>query len=169
MPELGKIAEAGNRGIHLLLSDSLGSDKPGYTPSEKTLNSMFDREMSTCEGKFIMTTMGSNISRFGQVITAAIKHGRRVAISGRSMERNIKVALNLGYLKVPQSVFVDLKEVKKLPAKNVCVLMAGAMGQVESAMGRLGLGEHRDIEIKPGDKVLFSATAIPALSPMSKI
>lgn len=161
LPELGKIAEAGNRGIHLLLSDSLGSDKPGYTPSEKTLNSMFDREMSTCEGKFIMTTMGSNISRFGQVITAAIKHGRRVAISGRSMERNIKVALNLGYLKVPQSVFVDLKEVKKLPAKNVCVLMAGAMGQVESAMGRLGLGEHRDIEIKPGDKVLFSATAIP--------
>ncbi|MBI5358469.1 ribonuclease J [Candidatus Amesbacteria bacterium] len=161
LPELGKIAEAGNRGVHLLLSDSLGSDKPGYTPSEKTLNSMFDREMSSCEGKFIMTTMGSNISRFGQVITAAVKHGRRIAISGRSMERNIKVALNLGYLKVPQSVFVDLKEVKKLPAKNICVLMAGAMGQVESAMGRLGLGEHRDIEVKAGDKVLFSSTPIP--------
>lgn len=161
LPELGKIAEAGNKGIHLLLSDSLGSDKPGYTPSEKTLNSMFEREMSSCVGKFIMTTMGSNISRFGQVIEAAIKHGRRVAISGRSMERNIKVALSLGYLKVPNSVFVDLKEVRKLPSKNVCVLMAGAMGQVESAMGRLGLGEHRDIEIQPGDKVLFSATAIP--------
>ena len=161
LPELGKIAEAGNKGVHLLLSDSLGSDKPGYTPSEKTLNSMFEREMSSCVGKFIMTTMGSNISRFGQVITAAIKHGRRIAISGRSMERNIKVALNLGYLKVPQNVFVDLKEVRKLPAKNVCVLMAGAMGQVESAMGRLGSGEHRDIEILAGDKVLFSSTPIP--------
>ena len=161
VPELGKIAEAGNHGIHLMLSDSLGSDKPGYTPSEKTLNDMFEREMANCEGKFIMTTIGSNISRFSQVITAAIKHGRRVAISGRSMERNIKVALDLGYMKVPKEVFVDLKEVRRLPAKNVCILMAGAMGQVESALGRLGSGEHRDVEIKPGDKVLFSSTPIP--------
>ncbi len=160
-PELGKIAEAGNKGVLLMLSDSLGSDKPGFTPSERTLNDMFDREMSRCTGKFIMTTMGSNISRFGQVIEAAIKYGRRVAISGRSMERNIKVALELGYLKVPAGVFVNLKEVKKLPDKNVCILMAGAMGQVESAMGRLGLGEHRDVEIKAGDKVLFSSTPIP--------
>ncbi len=161
LPELGKIAEAGSKGILLMLSDSLGSDKPGYTPSEKTLNDMFEREISHCDGKFIMTTIGSNISRFSQVITAAIKHGRRVAISGRSMERNIKVALELGYMKVPNDVFVDLKEVRRLPAKNVCVLMAGAMGQVESALGRLGSGEHRDVEIKAGDKVLFSSTPIP--------
>ena len=91
LPELGKIAEAGNKGIHLLLSDSLGSDKPGYTPSEKGLTDMFEREMTHCEGKFIMTTIGSNISRFSQVIDTAIKLGRRVAISGRSMERNIKL------------------------------------------------------------------------------
>lgn len=161
LPELGKIAEAGNKGIHLLLSDSLGSDRPGYTPSEKSLNYTFEREMAHCEGKFIMTTIGSNISRFSQVISAAAKLGRRVAISGRSMERNIKVALELGYLKVPNGIFVNLKEVRKLPAKNVCILMAGSGGQVESALGRLGLGEHRDVDIKPGDKILFSSSIIP--------
>ena len=161
MPELGKIAAAGNKGIHLLLSDSLGSDKPGYTHSEKSLNDMFEREMTHCDGKFIMTTISSSISRLGQVIGAAIKLGRRVAIAGRSMERNIKVALELGYLKVPTGVFINLKEVRKLPAKSVCVLMAGSGGQVESALGRLGLGEHRDVEIKPGDKILFSSSVIP--------
>ena len=160
-PELGKIAEAGNKGIHLLLSDSLGSDKPGYTHSEKSLNDMFEREMTHCDGKFIMTTISSSISRLGQVIGTAIKLGRRVAIAGRSMERNIKVALELGYLKVPAGVFVNLKEVRKLPAKGVCILMAGSGGQVESALGRLGLGEHHDVEIKPGDKILFSSSVIP--------
>ncbi len=161
LPELGKIAVAGNAGIKLLMSDSLGSDKPGYTPSEKSLTDMFEREMSHCEGKFIMTTIGSNISRFSQIINTAMKLGRRVAVSGRSMERNIKVALDLGYLKVPRDVFVNIKEVKRLAPKNVCVLMAGSGGQVESALGRLGLGEHRDVEIKPGDKILFSSSVIP--------
>src|SRR3989344_2460979 len=160
-PELGKIAEAGNKGIHLLLSDSLGSDKPGYTHSEKSLNDMFEREMTHCDGKFIMTTISSSISRFSQVIDTAIKLGRRVAISGRSMERNIKVALELGYLKVPNGVFINLREIRNLAPKNICVLMAGSGGQVESALGRLGLGEHRDVEIKPGDKILFSSSVIP--------
>mgnify|MGYP001599452923 CR=1 FL=1 len=161
LPELGKIADAGNKGIHLLLSDSLGSDKPGFTNSEKSLNDMFEREITHCDGKFIMTTISSSISRLSQVIGTATKLGRRVAISGRSMERNIKVALELGYLKVPDGVFVNLKEVRKMPAKSVCILMAGSGGQVESALGRLALGEHRDVEIKPGDKILFSSSIIP--------
>lgn len=161
LPELGKIAEAGNRGIHLLISDSLGSDKPGFTRSEKSLTDMFVREMSQCDGKFIMTTIGSNIGRIGQVVNTAAKLGRRVAISGRSMERNVKVALDLGYLKVPKGVFVNIKEVARMAPKNVCVLMAGSGGQIESALGRLGLGEHRHVEIKPGDKILFSSSVIP--------
>ncbi len=161
LPNVGRIAAAGNQGIKLLLSDSLGSERRGMTPSERTLEDMFEREMANCQGKFIVTTMSSNISRWHQAASAAIRHGRRVAISGKSIERNIAVATRLGYLNIPKNSLVQLKDVKKLPPKNVCVLIAGSQGQSGSALERLAVGDHRELDIKTGDKVVFSSDYIP--------
>ncbi len=160
-PDVGRIAKAGNEGVLLLLSDSLGSERRGMTPSERTLNDMFEREITKCEGKFIVTTMSSNISRWRQAAEAAIRHGKRIAISGRSIERNIQVATKLGFLNLPKNAFIELKEIKKLPPKNVCVLVAGSQAQSGSALERIALQDHKDIVITPGDKVVFSSDYIP--------
>lgn len=161
LPDVGRIAAAGTQGVDLLLSDSLGSERSGYTPSERTLTETFEREISDCQGKFIVTTMSSNISRWQQAADAAIRHGRRVAIMGRSIERNIKVAMRLKYLNLPQNAFIDLKEVKHLPPKQVCMLVAGSQAQSGSALERLSNGESKDISILPGDKIIFSSDYIP--------
>ncbi|KKU29202.1 MAG: RNA-metabolising metallo-beta-lactamase [Candidatus Amesbacteria bacterium GW2011_GWA2_47_11b] len=161
LPDVGAIAAAGNSGVQLLLSDCLGSERKGYTPSEKTLEEMFEREINTCPGKFIVTTMGSNISRFRQAIDAAVRHGRRVAVLGRSIGRNLNVAQNLGYLKVPKGVFIDPKQARRFPPQNLCLLVAGSQGQTGSAMDRLSMGEHQDAAIKSGDKIVFSSDYIP--------
>lgn len=161
LPDVGRIAAAGNSGIKLLLSDCLGSERKGHTPSEKTLEEMFEREISHTNGKFIVTTMSSNISRFRQAIDAAVRHGRKVAMLGRSIERNLTVARDLGYLKVPASVFISPKQIRRLPPKNVCILAAGSQGQSGSAMERLATGEHADASIAAGDKIVFSSDYIP--------
>src|SRR3989344_5685371 len=101
--------------------------------------------MSSCSGKFIVTTMSSNISRWYQAAQAAIRHGRRIAVSGRSIERNLDVASRLGYFRIPKNAFADLKDVKKLPPKNVCVLIAGSQAQAGSALERLATRDHKDL------------------------
>ncbi len=161
LPDVVGIARAGGAGIQLLLSDCLGSERKGHTPSERTLEDMFEREISHCDGKFVVTTMGSNISRWRQAIDAAIRHGRRVAVLGRSITRNLTVATELGYLKVPRDVMVDARQIRKLPPKNLCILAAGSLGQPGSAMERLATAEHKDAEISAGDKVVFSSDYIP--------
>ncbi len=160
-PDVVRIAQAGAAGVQLLLSDCLGSERRGHTPSERTLEDMFEREITHCEGKFVVTTMGSNISRWRQAIDAAIRHGRRVAGLGRSIDRNLSVAAKLGYIKLPKDVMVDARQVKRLPPKNVCLLAAGSQGQPGSAMERLATGEHKDAELSAGDKVVFSSDYIP--------
>jgi ribonuclease J len=159
--DVRRIAQAGTNGVVLLLSDSLGSERQGYTPSEKTLEDTFEREISDCKGKFIVTSMSSNISRWHQAAKAAIRHGRKIAVSGRSIDRNLDIAGRLGYFDLPKSSFIDIRSVRKLPPKNVCVLVAGSQGQTGSAMERLATGDHRDVTIKPGDKVIFSSDYIP--------
>jgi ribonuclease J len=161
LPDVIRIAKAGSDGVLLLLSDSLGSERAGYTPSEKTLEETFEREVSGCSGKFIVTTMSSNITRWYQAAKAAIRHGRRIAVSGKSIERNLDVAVKLGYFQLPKSAFVHLKDVHKLPPKNVCVLIAGSQAQSGSALERLATNDHKDLGISPGDKVVFSSDYIP--------
>jgi ribonuclease J len=161
LPDTGRMARAGSEGVLLLLSDSLGSERQGYTPSEKTLESTFEREIADCEGKFIVTTMSSNISRWFQACKIAIKNGRRIAISGRSIERTLDVAARLGYFQIPKTAFIDLRQVKKMPSKNICVLIAGSQAQSGSALERLATSDHKDLAITPGDKVVFSSDYIP--------
>jgi len=161
LPDIGRIAAAGNSGVKLLLSDSLGSERRGFTPSEKTLTDTFESLISRCQGKFIVTSMSSNISRWYQAASVAIKHGRQVAVSGKSIKRNLDVAIRLGYFNLPASAFVDVKDIKKRPPKNICLLMAGSQAQSGSAMERLALGEHKDVSVSPGDMVVFSSDYIP--------
>lgn len=160
-PDLGRIAKAGNEGVKLVLSDCLGSGRRGYTKSEKSLEETFEKEISHCQGKFIVTTMGSNISRWKQAAEAAIAHGRKIAILGRSIERNIKVASELGYFQLSAKAFVTPKQASHLKPNQVCLLVAGAMAQSGSALERLATGDNRDLQILPGDKIIFSADPIP--------
>ncbi len=161
LPDTLRMAAAGTAGVQLLLSDCLGSERRGHTPSERTLEDMFEREISHCEGKLIVTSMSSNISRWQQAVNAALRHGRRIAILGRSIDRNLAVAAKLGYIKIPKDALVDPTGVRKLPPKNVCILAAGSQGQPGSAMERLATGEHRDVEVTASDKVVFSSDYIP--------
>ncbi len=160
-PDVRRIARAGSDGIRLLLSDSLGSERAGYTPSEQTLQETFDREVASCRGKFIVTSMSSNISRWYQAAKSAIAHGRKIAISGRSIDRNLDIAGKLGYFNLPKSAFIQTKDVRRLPPKNVCILIAGSQAQTGSSMERVATGDHKDIRIAPGDKVMFSSDYIP--------
>ncbi len=160
-PELGKIAAAGAQGVRLLISDSLGSERSGATRSEKTLDDMFEREISSCRGKFIVTTMSSSISRLQQAITASLKHGRKIFIAGRSIEKNVTIAQKLGYLNLDPRNIVPLKELRKYKDNQITILAAGSQGQPGSALQRLAIGDHNFINLKPGDHVLFSSDYIP--------
>lgn len=160
-PQLGKIAAAGNAGVKLLLSDCLGSEKTGYAPSEKGLDDMFEKEITNCEGRFVVTTISSNVSRFRQAAQVAIRHGRRIALVGRSVQRNITIAMRLGYLSIPASVLVDPKDIRRIPPKNLCIFVAGSQGQTGSALERIARGDHREVFLQPKDKVVFSSDAIP--------
>jgi ribonuclease J len=159
--DLQGIAQAGNKGIDLLLSDCLGSERKGYTPSETTLDDTFDRELRDCPGKFIVTSIGSNISRWYQASKAAVRHGRKIVIAGRSIDRNLSVAMKLGYFDIPRNAFADLRYAKRLPPNKICILAAGSQGQTGSALERIAFGEHKDITIAPFDKVVFSSDYIP--------
>lgn len=160
-PDLQGIANAGQQGIDLLLSDCLGSERKGYTPSEITLDDTFERELTECPGKFIVTSIGSNISRWYQASRVAVRKGRKIVLAGRSVIRNITVAQKLGYFDIPQSAILDSRQVKRYPPHKICILAAGSQGQSGSAMDRIVSGEHRDISLSPHDKVVFSSDYIP--------
>lgn len=165
-PVMGKptdqnlVAQAGKRGILCLLSDCLRAERQGFTPSEVKLGQMFEREISNCPGKFLVTTMSSNISRLKQAIEVSQRHNRKIVLVGRSIEKNIDLALKMGYLKFPQGLILNQKEIKKFPSSSLTFLVAGSQAQEGSALERIALDEH-EIKIKPSDKVVFSTDYIP--------
>lgn len=160
-PDLISIGQAGASGVKLLISDSLGSERSGATKSEKTLDNMFEREIGACKGKFIVTTMSSSISRLQQVIDASIKHGRKIFISGRSMERNVAIAKKIGYLNVDNKHLVQLKDIRKYKNNQITLIAAGSQGQSGSALQRIAVGDHAQVKLNHGDHVLFSTDYIP--------
>lgn len=161
LPEVGKIAAAGNQGVLLLLSDCLNSEEKGFAESEKMLEESFENELNRTSGKFIFTTQSSNILRIKLLIQTAIRYNRKIAIVGRSIEENMADAEELGYLKeLPTGIYLKEEKVNKFPAKNVCLIVAGSQGQTSSALSRMAAGEHQ-VKILEGDTVFISGDPIP--------
>lgn len=156
-----KITEAAREGFLAVMSDCLGSDREGFTPSEQMLGQHFEREMRSCPGKFIITTYSSNVSRLNQAIQAAEVSGRKVCFVGRSIVKVKDVATRLGYLKMRKDTEVKIEDLSKYKSKQILLIVAGSQGQENSAMTRIAEGEHKDIKLDPLDTVLFSSDTIP--------
>ena len=160
-PDLMRIAQYGREGVLLLLSDSTYADTPGYTPSEMSITDTLDRIMATAEGRVIVATFASLISRVQQVIDAAEKNGRRIFVTGRSMMQNVRMALERDYLTAADDPLQPLERMNKLKPDKIAILTTGAQGEPTSALVRMANRDHRYIDIVPGDTVVFSSSAIP--------
>lgn len=159
--EFTKIAKVGAEGIRCLMSDCLGSEREGYTPSEEALSEGFEKELERCKGKFIVTTYSSNISRLNQAISAGKKFGRKVCFVGRSLVKAKEVAQKLGYLQLSKDMEIPIENLKDHEDKRILLLVAGSQGQENSAMVRIANDEHKEIKIGRDDVVVFSADPIP--------
>ena len=159
--DMAKLAELGGRGVLALLSDSTNAERPGFTPSERVVEEAFDDVFREAKGRIIVATFASLISRIQQVVNCAVRHGRQVAIAGRSMVENAAMAQKLGYLEIPPGVLIKLKDVDKLPPHKVVIIATGTQGEPSSALARMATGKHPQIKVVPGDTVIISAHAIP--------
>ena len=159
--DFGKLASLGDAGVFLLLSDSTYAELPGYTPSEKEIDDTLDRVMAKAEGRVIVSTFASLVSRVQQVVDAAVANNRKVSVEGRSMVETVKMAIRLGYLDVPEGTIVSLEEILSLPHDRVAIVLTGTQGEPSSALARLANRDHRRLEIVAGDTVVISATPIP--------
>jgi ribonuclease J len=159
--DVGKIAAIGRRGVLCLMSESTNIEIPGTSPSEATITGAIDDIFKKARGRIIFASFASMINRIQQVMDLAHTYHRRVAISGRTMEKNIDIAMKLGYLKVPQGILTDIRQINRLPDDNIVILSTGSQGEEYSALVRMASGEHRQIKIKKGDTVLISASEIP--------
>ncbi len=160
-PDFGALARFGAEGVLALLSDSTNADNPGFTPSEKTVDNGLDEAFRQAKGRIIIATFGSLISRVQQIINAAARNNRLVAIDGRSLEESIERAQELGYLDVPPGVLVDLTKLKGRPDHQIAIVATGSQGEPSAALGRMADGRHRHITIKEGDTVVMSSRVIP--------
>ena len=159
--EIEKINRAGRDGVLLMLTDCLGSERPGMTESEQMIRGAIERELDLCSGAFIFTTQSSNISRLQLAIEIAIAKGRKIALFGRSINQNIEASVDLGYMKIPREYFVRDRDLKKLPKSKQFLIVAGAQAQSESALYRIANGTHQYVQIGEGDTVMISADIIP--------
>lgn len=159
--DLHRLAHYGEEGVMLLLSDSTNSHKSGVTPSEASVGPTFDNLFKNATGRVIMSTFSSNIHRVYQAITYGLKYNRKVAVIGRSMEKNLDIARELGYIDLPSNVFIEAHEVLQYPDEEVLIVTTGSQGETMSALYRMATDEHRHIKIKPTDMVILSAKAIP--------
>ncbi|OPX27381.1 MAG: ribonuclease J [Campylobacteraceae bacterium 4484_166] len=156
-----RLAYYGEKGILALLSDSTNSHSAGFTKSEKTVGPTFDRIFNNAKGRVLMSTFSSNIHRVSQAIEHGIKYGRKVCVIGRSMEKNLDIAMRLGYVKFPKDIFIDAHHVKKYRDNEILIVTTGSQGEPMSALFRMSIHEHRHIKIKPEDQIILSARAIP--------
>ena len=161
MMDLARLGQLGNEGVLALLSDSTNVEKPGYSASERKVGASFNKLFMGCNKRIIITTFASNVHRLQQIIDVAAKYGRKVAITGRSMENVLHVASVLGYVKIPENVMVDLEKVNSLPREKTVIISTGSQGEAMSALYRMAFSEHKQIKVDAGDRVIISASAIP--------
>ena len=161
MIDLARLGELGKKGVLALLCDSTNVERPGFTKSERSVGASFDALFRGCEQRIIVTTFASNVDRIQQVISVAAKYGRKVAVTGRSMENALRVSTELGYMNVPEGTLVDLNHIKGLPKNKICIITTGSQGETMSALTRIAFSTHRQVDIQAGDRVIISASAIP--------
>jgi len=161
LSDLHALAEFGQRGVLCLVSDSTRAESPGYTPSERTVGEAFRSIMEGLEGRVIVATFASNIARIQQVFDAAATFDRRVAVIGRSMEQNVRIATELGYLNYPSQQIVSKDRLRDVPDPKLCIATTGAQGEPMAGLARMANRDHRFVEITPGDTVIVSASPIP--------
>ena len=161
MMDLARLGELGKEGVLALLCDSTNVERPGYTLSERSVGASFDALFRGCEERIIVTTFASNVDRIQQIIDVAARYGRKVAVTGRSMENAMKVSTELGYMNIPDGTLMDLNQIKSLPKNRVCIITTGSQGETMSALTRMAFNTHRQVDLLPGDRVIISASAIP--------
>jgi ribonuclease J len=159
--DYAKLAEFAERGVDLLLSDSTNSERPGWTPSEKVIGPAFDKVIAEAEGRVIIATFASLISRIQQVAEATAKAGRKMTLAGPSMVDNVKIARKLGYLDIPDELIVPIDQALHMQDHKVVIMCTGSQGEPSSIVGRLSAGTNRQFDLKPGDTVVLSSHPIP--------
>jgi len=159
--DISRLAELGRDGLLLLCGDSTNADRPGVAPSESSVGPALLETFEGCEGRIIVTSFASNIHRVQQVIDAAVKLDRRVALVGRSMRKNFNIASSLGIAEAPDGLFIQPREIENFPDDKVIVISTGSQGEPLSALRRMANNDHRDVELHSGDTVVFSATPVP--------
>ena len=161
MIDLARLGELGKKGVLALLADSTNVERQGYTPSEHIVAESLDRQFKNCDQRIIVTTFASNMHRIAAVLATAHRYGRKVAVTGRSMENMLKVAQELGYIKVPAGTIVELGSIKSLPKNKVVIVSTGSQGENMSALYRMAFSTHKQVDITAGDRIIISASAIP--------
>ena len=161
MTDLARIGQLGNEGVLAMLCDSTNVERQGYTPSENVVAESLDRQFKNCDQRIIVTTFASNMHRIQSILTTAHRYGRKVAVTGRSMENMLKVAQELGYIKVPAGTIVELSAIKSLPKNKIVIVSTGSQGENMSALYRMAFSSHKQIDIVGGDRIILSASAIP--------
>ena len=161
MIDLARLGQIGNSGVLALLCDSTNVERTGHTPSESLVFDSLDRQFKNCDQRIIITTFASNMHRIQSVLNIAQRYGRKVAVTGRSMENVLRVAQELGYIKVPANTLVELAATKSLPKNKVVIVSTGSQGENMSALHRMAFSTHKQIDITSGDRIIISASAIP--------
>jgi ribonuclease J len=159
--DVSRLAELGREGVLLLCGDSTNVDRPGFSPSESVVGPHLEEVFARCRGRIVVTSFASNIHRVQQVVDAAEALGRKVALVGRSMRKNVGIGRNLGHIEVPEGMLVGPREISDLPDDRVVIISTGSQGEPLSALRRMAYRDHRQVELKKGDTVVFSATPIP--------
>ena len=159
--DFGRIAELGNEGILALMSDSTNAERKGYTMSESTVVDVFEKLFQGSSKRIVVATFASNVHRVQQILSSAVKHGRKVAVCGRSMMNMIETATELGYIQVPENTFIDIDLIKNYNDDQLVIITTGSQGEAMSALKRMASGEHRKVVITPNDLIIISATPIP--------
>jgi ribonuclease J len=159
--DIGKLADLGNRGIDLLLGDSTNAERPGVTPSERTVGEAFRSIVPTRRGRILIASFASNVHRMQQAVEVALETGRKVCIVGRSLRKNVNIARSLGYIDVPDDVLVKAAELEELAPEETMILCTGSQGEPLSALTRIAYGDHPNVRAEEGDTVIISAKPVP--------